>query len=147
MWKKQDSLFLRAKFMFWTRLRLFLHLLLNIKYITITSIWGYWEIQTAKNVNRTVWTITRAFTTLWLFSSEACVKWQNLAIWVSKKTRKENSMKLLKFTVQLLSWQFGIIVRTECVWLEVTTGTLLSATELTQALFTLQKLLFKERYD
>lgn len=80
-------------------------------------------------------------------SSEACVKWQNLAIWVFKKARKENSMKLLKFTVQLLNWRFGLIVPTECVWLEVTTGTSLSATELTRALFELQKLLLKERYD
>ena len=45
-------------------------------------------------------------------------------------------MNLWKLTVQFLNWEFGIIVRTECVWLEVITGTLPPATELTQALLT-----------
>ena len=52
------------------------------------------------------------------------------------KIRKENSINLLKLTIQLLNWEFGIIVRTESVWLEVINNILPPARKLTQALLT-----------
>lgn len=68
---------------------------------------------------------------------QAKLAW-SFKVWPSKfsKNWRGKFYESFKINSTIANWEFGIIVRTEYVWLEVITSTLPPATELTQALLT-----------